>query len=62
MVDRLRRKKYIGVWRHESKRVISTIVICPARVTRCMIRKNPKMKSFVLLKTLKMLNRKLKTR
>lgn len=44
MVDRLRRKKYIGVWRHESKRVISTIVICPARVTRCMIRKNPKMK------------------
>ena len=34
----------MGVWRHESKRVISTIVMCPARVTRCMIRKSPKKK------------------
>ena len=38
------RKKYVGVWRYESKRVISTIVMCPAKVTRCMIRKSPKMK------------------
>jgi hypothetical protein len=40
--ERLQRKKYMGVWRWESKRVARVMVIFPSTVTTYMVRNSPK--------------------
>jgi hypothetical protein len=43
--DRLKKKKYTGVWRWESELVAKMISRFPIIVTRCMDRNNPKRNS-----------------